>query len=167
MLIQRFKAEPLDQFVEAEGVEGAGEGVPGLCVCCFLLNLSLEWIVSRNTVITEEQCICLSKYKYKFKILQNKSQLSGLPGHAPTCKLYSFVIFAPALQNGNEGGQAGLFRFLQVAKSHTNLLNLIFRPRSHLTSWQGCWIAFKDSLTHKVWWSWWSWWWQWGGWSWW
>ena len=61
MLIKRFKAEPLDQLVEAEGVEGAGEGVPGLfgfLFACFLLNLSLEWIVSRNIVITEEQCIC-------------------------------------------------------------------------------------------------------------
>ena len=54
MLIQRFKAEPLDQFVEAEGVEGAGEGVPGLFVGCLLFLVALYWIVSRNMDITEE-----------------------------------------------------------------------------------------------------------------
>ena len=44
--IQRLKAEPLDQLVEAEGVEGAGEGVPGLFVCLFLV----EFIIGMDSV---------------------------------------------------------------------------------------------------------------------
>ena len=122
-------SKPLDQLVEAEGVEGAWEGVTGKYFMLYHL-VSFVW-----NIIPQFPEYFFVKYLYydlnltnqfilrlcilRFFLSRNicsciKSRttaICALPSHSPAGELYSFVIFAPALQeyfhDGNEWSEEG------------------------------------------------------------
>ena len=75
--------------------------------------------------------------------------MCALPSHSPAGELYSFVIFAPALQEYFHDGKEGVEKGgLCGKKGKESRFWKIFRH--HLASWQGCWIPLKNCLTNKI-----------------